>query len=254
MPLLEIVVTDKTADWVTARAVELGQDMGKQVIIVKDGPGFYTTRALSFLLNEGSLMLEEGVSIDAIDTAMTKFGFPVGPIALIDEVGIDVGIHVLDTISSAFPNRLIAPKGLAAIADSGRLGRKNNKGFYIYENGKKREPDPSIAELIPPPAGAEKLSSDDIVERCLLVFVNESVRCLEEGILTSAYDGDVGAVFGLGFPPFWGGPFKFIDHMGADTFVKRLRKLEDRYGARFKPAELIIKQASTGQRFYPDEP
>jgi 3-hydroxyacyl-CoA dehydrogenase/enoyl-CoA hydratase/3-hydroxybutyryl-CoA epimerase len=172
---------------------------------------------------------------------------------LIDEVGIDVGIHVLDTISGAFPTRLIAPKGLAAIADSGRLGRKNNKGFYIYENGKKKEPDPTIAELMPPPAGADKLSADDIVERCLLVFVNESIRCLEEGILASPYDGDVGAVFGLGFPPFWGGPFKFVDHIGAETLIKRLRKLEDRYGARFKPAELLIKQAATGQCFFPEE-
>ncbi|MBM4250973.1 MAG: fatty acid oxidation complex subunit alpha FadJ [Deltaproteobacteria bacterium] len=253
MPLLEVVVTDKTADWVIARTAELGQEMGKQVIIVKDGPGFYTTRTLSFLLNEGCLMLEEGASIEAIDTAMIKFGFPVGPIALIDEVGIDVGTHVLETISGAFPSRLIAPKSLTAIADSGRLGRKNNKGFYIYENGKKKEPDHTVLELIPPPANSEKMSADDIVERCLLVFVNESIRCLEDGILTSPYDGDVGAVFGLGFPPFWGGPFKFADHIGADTLIKRLRKLEDRHGARFKPAELLIKQASAGQRFFPEE-
>jgi len=253
MPLLEVVITDATADWVTARTVELGQELGKQVIIVKDGPGFYTTRALSFLLNEGSLILEEGTSVEAIDKAMIDFGFPVGPIALIDEVGIDVGIHVLETIAGAFPSRLVPPKGLGAIADSGRLGRKNNKGFYLYENGKKGRPDPAVTDLIRTSTTGKKSTAEEIVERCLLVFVNESIRCLEEGILASAYDGDVGAVFGLGFPPFWGGPFKYADHVGAGELVSRLQKLEDLYGARFKPAELLVKYAAAGQRFFPDE-
>jgi 3-hydroxyacyl-CoA dehydrogenase/enoyl-CoA hydratase/3-hydroxybutyryl-CoA epimerase len=205
------------------------------------------------LLNEGSLILEEGTSVEAIDKAMIDFGFPVGPIALIDEVGIDVGIHVLETIASAFPSRLVPPKGLGAIADSGRLGRKNNKGFYLYENGKKGRPDPTVTELIRASTTGKKSTAEEIVERCLLVFVNESIRCLEEGILASAYDGDVGAVFGLGFPPFWGGPFKYADHVGAGELVSRLQKLEDLYGARFKPAELLVKYAAAGQRFFPDE-
>jgi 3-hydroxyacyl-CoA dehydrogenase/enoyl-CoA hydratase/3-hydroxybutyryl-CoA epimerase len=253
MPLLEVVVTDKTADWVTARTVDFGQDLGKQVIIVKDGPGFYTTRALAFFLNEASMILLEGAPIEQIDKALQDFGFPVGPITLIDEVGIDVGMHVLETIATAFADRMVTPRGLAPVADSGRLGRKNNKGFYTYENGKKGRPDAGIYELLGIERSADKVPSEEIVDRCLLLFVNESVRCLEEGILASAYDGDVGAVFGLGFPPFWGGPFKYVDHVGAQTVVDRLRQLADKYGARFKPAALLLKQAETKQRFFPDE-
>lgn len=252
MPLLEIVVTDKTADWVAARTIDLGQDLGKQVIVVKDGPGFYTTRALSFFLNEASSILLEGTPIEVIDKALTDFGFPVGPITLIDEVGIDVGMHVLETIQGAFPDRMTTPKGLLPVAESGRLGRKNNKGFYTYENGKKGRPDPAVYELLKIEK-SERISPEEIADRCLLVFVNESVRCLEEGILASAYDGDVGAVFGLGFPPFWGGPFKYVDHVGAKTVVERLRGLADKYGARFTPSKLLAKHADEGQRFFPNE-
>ena len=253
MPLLEVVITDATADWVTARTVELGQELGKQVIVVKDGPGFYTTRALSFFLNEAALVLAEGAPIEQIDEALTDFGFPVGPITLIDEVGIDVGMHVLETISSAFPDRLVMPQSLAPIADSGRLGRKNNKGFYLYEAGKKGRADSGVYDLLGLEPNSAKVGEDEILERCLLVFVNESVRCLDEGILANAYDGDVGAVFGLGFPPFWGGPFKYIDHVGASSVVARLRELEGRHGSRFKPSPLLIKHADSQQRFFPEE-
>jgi 3-hydroxyacyl-CoA dehydrogenase/enoyl-CoA hydratase/3-hydroxybutyryl-CoA epimerase len=258
MPLLEVVVTDQTADWVAARTVDLGQDLGKQVIVVKDGPGFYTTRALAFYLNEASSILLEGAPIEQIDKALVDFGFPVGPITLIDEVGIDVGMHVLETIASAFEDRMVTPKGLAPIADSGRLGRKNNKGFYTYENGKKGRPDTAIYELLGTPKAGDKISGDkisneEIVDRCLLLFVNESIRCLEDGILASAGDGDVGAVFGLGFPPFWGGPFKYVDLVGAQTVVERLKQLADRHGSRFRPASLLLEHAETKQRFFPGE-
>jgi 3-hydroxyacyl-CoA dehydrogenase/enoyl-CoA hydratase/3-hydroxybutyryl-CoA epimerase len=253
MPLLEIVVTDKTADWVTARTIEVGQDMGKQVIVVKDGPGFYTTRALSFFLNEASLMLMEGAPIDAIDGALAEFGFPVGPITLIDEVGIDVGMHVLETIQGAFPDRMTTPKGLIPVAESGRLGRKNNKGFYLYQDGKKGRPDNSVYQLLGITPSPGKLEKEEMTDRCVLVFVNESIRCLEEQILANAYDGDVGAVFGLGFPPFLGGPFKYVDHLGAREVVDRLRGLADKYGARFKPADLLVKMADENKRFFESE-
>jgi 3-hydroxyacyl-CoA dehydrogenase/enoyl-CoA hydratase/3-hydroxybutyryl-CoA epimerase len=252
MPLLEVITTEKTADWVTARTVQLGEAMGKQVIVVKDGPGFYTTRALSFLLNEASLILAEGNPIDHIDRSLTDFGFPVGPITLIDEVGIDVGMHVLDTIEKAFPDRMQAPEGLKPIAESGRLGRKNNKGFYTYDEGKKGRPDTGIYELLGLDISGDRTPADEIVDRCLLVFVNESVRCLEEGILAHPYDGDVGAVFGLGFPPFWGGPFKYIDHLGPKTIVDRLKELADQHGARYEPSGLILDHAKNNKLFFGD--
>lgn len=252
MPLLEIIVTDKTADWATARAFELGQTMGKQIIVVNDSPGFYTTRALAFFLAEAALMLAEGASIESIDSALTSFGFPVGPITLMDEVGIDVGAHVLDTMKTAFSDRVEMPPGLDQIQESGRLGRKNGKGFYQYQNGKKGAPDASIYSLLEN-RGQRSLSEDEIVDRCALVFINESVRCLEEGVLRSAYDGDIGAVFGLGFPPFWGGPFKYVDHIGANVIVDRLNALHDKCGKRFEPCEYLQKLASENGKFFPNE-
>jgi len=254
MPLLEIVVTDQTADWVAARTIELGQDMGKQVIVVQDGPGFYTTRCLSFFLNEAAQILLEGVAIEHIDRALTDFGFPVGPITLIDEVGIDVGMHVLETMHKAFPERLSLPEGLKPVVDSGRLGRKNNKGFYVYEHGKKGRADTQIYELLGlTRPGGDKVASEDIVDRCLLAFVNESIRCLEDGILANGYDGDVGAVFGLGFPPFWGGPFKYVDLVGARAVVSRLNELAEKHGPRFKPVNLLLEQAEKNELFFPEE-
>jgi len=253
MPLLEVVVTESTEPWVTARVVEIGQDIGKQVIVVKDGPGFYTTRALSFFLNEAFLMLMDGCPIESVDGSLIDFGFPVGPINLLDEVGIDVGMHVLETIRGAFPDRMSTATGLQTLAESGRLGRKNNKGFYLYMDGKKGRVDNSVYQLLGITPTDEKLDQEEISDRCVLIFVNESVRCLEEGILASASDGDVGAVFGLGFPPFLGGPFKYVDHMGAKTIVERLSGLADKYGERFKPSALLQKMADEGKRFFESE-
>jgi len=253
MPLLEIIVTPKTAAWATARAVELGKAMGKQIIVVKDSPGFYTTRALAFFLAEAALLLSEGHRIEVIDRALNEFGFPVGPITLIDEVGIDVGAHVLETIGLAFPDRLKIPDALSEVKASGRLGRKNAKGFYRYENGKKAGPDSSIYELVKAPAIDSAIPVQEIVDRCVLLFVNESIRCLEEGIIASPYDGDVGAVFGLGFPPFWGGPFKYADMLGAKAVVDQLLPLADKYGARFAPAAILTSHAVKGTKFFPNE-
>lgn len=254
MPLLEVVVTERTAPWAAARACELGVRMNKQVIVVRDGPGFYTTRALSFLLAEACWTLAEGASITTIDRALTDRGFPVGPLALIDEVGIDVGMHVMETMQRAFPQRLASPPGLAALAASGRVGRKNGRGFYRYGKGRKVGPDPEIGRLVGrPPAGTPIPDARTIAERCLLVFVNESARCLEEGILPDAYAGDVGAVFGLGFPPFLGGPFKWVDHEGAAAVVERLEALQRQHGARFAPARTLVDHATAGTRFFPRE-
>jgi 3-hydroxyacyl-CoA dehydrogenase/enoyl-CoA hydratase/3-hydroxybutyryl-CoA epimerase len=233
--------------------VEFGQEIGKQVIVVKDGPGFYTTRALSFYLNEAANLLADGVPIELIDQALTDFGFPVGPITLIDEVGIDVGMHVLTTMQESFPDRIGTPRGLAPIADSGRMGRKNNKGFYSYSNGKKGSPDEAIYEIIGVDKKNDTVSEQEIVDRCLLQFVNESVRCLEESVLMNPYDGDVGAVFGLGFPPFWGGPFKYVDLVSARDVVERMNKLVPKLGKRFKPCDTLLKYAEQNKSFYPEE-
>lgn len=252
MPLLEIVVTKDTAPWAAARAIGLGQDLGKQVIVVNDGPGFFTTRILAFFLAEASNLLMEGVSIEAIDKAFTGFGFPVGPMTLVDEVGIDVGVHVLETMDNAFKGRIKIPTGLKAVLDSGRLGRKNGKGFYTYEGGKKGDVDREIYRMINFKAD-DKIKLAEIIDRPLLLFINESIRCLEDGILTSPGDGDVGAVFGLGFPPFWGGPFRYVDHIGAKNIRDRMLALADKHGERFKPSAMLQDYARSQKLFFPDE-
>ena len=254
MPLLEIVKTKASAPWAVGRAFELGQAMGKTIIVVNDGPGFYTTRALAFFLAEAATLLLEGHSIDKIDRSLVDFGFPVGPLALIDEVGLDIGQHVLETIEKAFPDRLKQPAGFDSLLKSGRLGRKNGKGFYRYESGEKKGPDESILELLPIQKNPTKLSSSEIVDRCLYVFINETARCLDEGILSSAFDGDIGAVFGLGFPAFWGGPLKAIDLLGIETVYSKLKDFEKQFGPRYAPASSIQSAFETKTLFFASEP
>jgi 3-hydroxyacyl-CoA dehydrogenase/enoyl-CoA hydratase/3-hydroxybutyryl-CoA epimerase len=254
MPLLEIVKTKDSAPWAVGRGFELGQAMGKTMIVVNDGPGFYTTRALAFFLSEAATLLIEGQSIERIDKALVNFGFPVGPLALIDEVGLDIGQHVLETIEKAFPDRLKQPPGFDGILKSGRLGRKNGKGFYRYESGEKKGPDESILEFLPIKKNPVKLSDSEIVDRCLYVFMNETARCLDEGILASAYDGDIGAVFGLGFPAFWGGPLKTIDLLGIDTVYQKLKNYEKQLGPRYAPAPSIQSAFEKKTLFFPGEP
>jgi len=252
MPLLEVIVTPETAPEATVSAVAYGKTLGKTVIVVNDGPGFYTTRTLSAYMNEAGRLLDEGASIDAIDAALVDFGFPVGPITLLDEVGIDVGGKVGVVLAEAFGPRMSASDAMRRVVAAGRTGRKGGKGFYLYHaDGKKGNVDQTIYEVI----GGQRseMLSSEIVDRCVLAMVNEAARCLEEGILRSARDGDIGAVFGIGFPPFRGGPFRYIDSVGADHIVGQLEDLNVRFPQRFAPAELLIDMASGRKVFYPVE-
>jgi len=245
MPLLEVIKGPQSADWAVARAADIGFALGKQVIIVEDGPGFYVNRPLAFYLIEAVMMLEEGYSIESIDKAMTGYGYPVGPFALIDEVGIDVGIHVLETIQKAYPNRMKMPEQMAAIQDDGRLGKKNEKGFYTYKKDSKGRiqkagPDASIYKFFGPNANTKTSPNrEEIVERLHYLFVNEAHLCLEDGVLSREEDGDLGAVFGIGFPPFQGGPFHFVHTQGKALVTKKLGELERKFGAQFKVSKLI---------------
>jgi len=249
MPLLEIIVTDQTADWVTATCVELGKKQGKHVIVVRDGVGFYTSRVLAPLMNEAAHLVAEGVPIDKIDTAMLNWGFPVGPLKLTDEVGIDVGAKVGKIMVEAFGERMNQPEGMSKLIEDERFGRKNGRGFYLYGE-KKKGVDESVYAVLGVEPTNKSVSSEDIAWRCALQFVNEACRCFGEGILRSARDGDIGAVFGLGFPPFRGGPFRFVDQVGAKEILGRLRELEKRYGPRFSPAPVLEEIARSGQTFH----
>jgi 3-hydroxyacyl-CoA dehydrogenase/enoyl-CoA hydratase/3-hydroxybutyryl-CoA epimerase len=252
MPLLEVIVTERTAPWVTATVVELGKRQGKTVIVVRDGAGFYTSRVLGPYLNEASFLLTEGVPVGAIDDALVRFGFPVGPVTLLDEVGIDVGQKVGKILHDAFGARMAPPPGIERLVEDQRLGKKNGRGFYNYGSKKKkqkREVDRSVYAVL----GVEPktdLPSGEIAQRCVLQMVNEAAYCLGEGILRSARDGDVGAVFGLGFPPFRGGPFRYVDAVGASEIVRRLSGYEKSQGVRFAPAPLLLEMAKDNRLFY----
>jgi 3-hydroxyacyl-CoA dehydrogenase/enoyl-CoA hydratase/3-hydroxybutyryl-CoA epimerase len=250
MPLLEVIVTPETTAETTVSAVAYGKALGKTVIVVNDGPGFYTTRTLSAYMNEAGHLLDEGASIDSIDSALVDFGFPVGPITLLDEVGIDVGGKVGLVLSEAFGARMAPSEAMRRVVAAGRTGRKGGKGFYQYEaDGKKGSVDESIYEVI----GGERreIPASEIVDRCVLAMVNEAVRCLEEGVLRSPRDGDIGAVFGIGFPPFRGGPFRYVDSVGADHIVGQLEELNVRFEPRFEPAQLLVDMATGRKVFYP---
>lgn len=252
MPLLEVIRAPKTSDEAVVTAVALGKKQGKTVIVVNDGVGFYTTRILAPYLNEAAYLVAEGVAIEAIDKALLDWGFPVGAIKLIDEVGIDVGAHVGKITLEAFGDRMRPPPGLEKLVKDGRAGKKNKKGFYLYDGDKKtagKKVDPSVYTLLGVTPNKE-LKAEEIQMRCALVFVNEAVRCLEEGILRSPRDGDIGAIFGLGFPPFRGGPFRWVDAVSAAEVVKRLRAFESRFGERFTPAKRLVEMAEKDTTFY----
>ncbi|HTP52081.1 MAG TPA: fatty acid oxidation complex subunit alpha FadJ [Anaeromyxobacteraceae bacterium] len=250
MPLLEVIVTPKTANEVTATAVAVGKKQGKTVIVVGDGPGFYTSRVLAPYMNEAVTLLLEGASVEDLDAALTQFGFPVGPMTLLDEVGIDVGAKVAKILHHAFGERMAVPEAMAKVVEAGRLGRKNKKGFYLYEEGKKKTVDATVYDLLPGGGRRKKVSRDEIAERCVMQMVNEAALTLGERILRSPRDGDIGAVFGLGFPPFRGGPFRWADSEGTSSILERMRKLEGRFGARFRPAPLLAELGSTNRPFH----
>jgi 3-hydroxyacyl-CoA dehydrogenase/enoyl-CoA hydratase/3-hydroxybutyryl-CoA epimerase len=252
MPLLEVIVTPRTAPEVIATTVAFGRKLGKTVIVVNDAPGFYVNRILAPYINEAGRMLDEGVAIEAIDRAMLDFGFPVGPITLLDEVGLDIAGKSGAIMAKAFGDRLHPSASLGQVLASGRLGRKSKKGFYLYdESGKKGGVDESVYALLPTGTRRTELANDEIQRRCALAMVNEAARCLEEQIVRAPRDGDIGAVFGIGFPPFRGGPFRHVDAAGAAEIVRQLETLNTKHAGRFVPCALLVSMARDGKRFYP---
>lgn len=234
MPLVEIIVTKDTSPVVASCIFDLASKMGKQIIVVNDGPGFYTTRILAFQVSEALNILSEGAKIEDIDGALEKFGMPVGPITLLDEVGIDVAGHIIQVLFQAFGERIQVPAEIEKLQQDNRKGRKNSKGFYTYKDGKKSDPDSTIYDYFSKPRA--QFDQKEIADRCVYAFLNEAAHCLDQGILRSEQDGDLGAIFGLGFPPFLGGPFHYAKTLGKAMVKARLEELAEKYGSRFKPA------------------
>ena len=248
MPLLEVIRHPGTSEETLATTVEVGRKMGKTVIVVGDGPGFFTSRVLGTMLNEAAWMLAEGASIEKVDRAMTRWGWPVGPFALMDEVGLDVGAHVGEIMRDALGDRVAPPPIFQKMKDDKRLGRKAKRGFYLYEDEKEKRVDPAVYKLL----GWREtpISDQEVVERCWLQMLNETARCMEEGIITNPADVDIGVIFGFGFPPFRGGLLREADRHGLAWVVETLDGYAEKYGERLRPAELLREMARRGEKFY----
>jgi 3-hydroxyacyl-CoA dehydrogenase/enoyl-CoA hydratase/carnithine racemase len=251
MPLLEVIVTDKTAKKARQMAINVGVKQGKTVVVVKDGPGFYTTRVLSAMTHEAIKVLHDGAKIEDVDNAMKDWGFPVGPLALMDEVGIDVGAHIArGALGDLFSERGIEQDDtVQKLAEAKLYGRKSGKGFYRYPKKGRKTVNTDIYEYF---GGEDRKPMDKatIQDRIGLIFVNECVHCFQEGILDSAADGDLAAILGLGFPPFTGGPFRYIDTRGAQEICETLNRLAKQHGNRFDPAQLLTEKAAAEELFY----
>ncbi|MEK7381378.1 MAG: 3-hydroxyacyl-CoA dehydrogenase NAD-binding domain-containing protein [Gemmatimonadota bacterium] len=249
MPLLEVIPAQATSHEAIATAVRFGRRMGKTVIVVADSPGFWVNRILAPYMNEAGILISEGVPFEVIDRAMTRFGFPVGPVTLLDEVGLDVARKVGGVMLQALGERLKAPDVIARMTEDGRMGRKNGRGFYLYRKGKKSGVDESAYRVI----GVEPLTGSDeatVQRRLAYAMLNEAALGMAEGLVRSPRDGDIGAIFGIGFPPFRGGPLRMIDALGPAEVVKTLEDLVRDFGDRFTPAAPLVEMARRADTFY----
>jgi 3-hydroxyacyl-CoA dehydrogenase / enoyl-CoA hydratase / 3-hydroxybutyryl-CoA epimerase len=249
MPLLEIIPTERTSPDTIVTAVQFGRRLGKTVIVVRDHPGFWVNRILTPYMNEAGYILSEGVPMEVIDGVMTRFGFPVGPITLLDEVGLDVGAKAAKVMHAAFGDRLKPSDVIGKMLADERLGRKNGRGFYLYHKGQKTGPDETAYDLLG--LRPSKPASTGLVEQRLVYsMLNEAAMAAGEGVVRSPRDGDIGAIFGIGYPPFRGGPLRYLDDLGAANVVGVLKELEAKFGNRFTPAASLVAMAERGERFY----
>ncbi|MEP6745957.1 MAG: fatty acid oxidation complex subunit alpha FadJ [Gemmatimonadota bacterium] len=249
MPLLEVIPTDRTSAETIATAVSFGRRMGKKVVVVKDHPGFWVNRILTPYLNEAGRLLAEGTPVDQLDRVLLKTGFPVGPAALLDEVGLVVAQKAGKVMHEAFGARLEPAPLLGTLLADQRQGRKNGRGFYHYHDGHKIGVDDSVYDLL----GVHPKPRDpkEIEQRCLYAMLNEAAMAFAEGVVRSPRDGDMASIFGIGFPPFRGGPLRMIDDVGAANVVKTLEELTAKFGPRFTPAPSLVQMAKDGSRYYP---
>jgi len=250
MPLVEIIAGERSSPEAVATAHSLAIRLGKTPVIVKDGPGFLVNRILTFYLNEALQMLVEGVRMEALDRSMETFGMPMGPFALLDQVGLDTSGHVASVLRAAFGERAGATVDvLHTVVSSDRLGRKNERGFYRYRNGKRQGTDPEIYDLVGARESRE-VPAETLQERMILAMVNEAALCLEEGVVSQPRDVDVAMVMGTGFPPFRGGLLRYADEIGVPVVADRLSRLADAHGGRFRPADLFGEMVRQQRRFY----
>lgn len=257
MPLVEIIVGEKTDDATLATGFDYVGQIGKTPIVVNDSRGFYTSRVFGTYVSEGIAMLAEGVHPRSIEVAGMKSGMPMPPLALQDEVSLSLSLHVMEQTKKAMEaeGKTFTPHPAMSVVEKmvkefGREGKKVSKGFYDYpENGEKHLWT-ELTELYP--TTDEQPSQQDLVDRLLYVQANETAKCYEENVVRTVADANIGSIFGWGFAPNQGGTLQFINSVGVDKFVARSRELAQKYGARFEPAQILVAMAAKGEVFSDD--
>ncbi|MCZ2175276.1 MAG: enoyl-CoA hydratase/isomerase family protein [Burkholderiales bacterium] len=253
MPLVEIIMGKQTSQQTLARSMDFVRAIGKTPIVVNDARGFYTSRVFGTYLSEGMALLQEGVAPALIDNAGRLAGMPVGPLALADEVSIELVHKIASQTKKDLGDQYVsraADQVAALMADKlGRLGKKGGHGFYEYPADARKHLWPGLAEHFP--VKAEQPGLEAVVERLMLIQSLETVRCMEEGVLTSPADADVGAILGWGYPPFRGGPIGQIHTLGVANFVTACDRLAEQCGERFRPTDGLRKKAAEGAQFFP---
>ncbi|GAA3906855.1 fatty acid oxidation complex subunit alpha FadB [Halomonas cibimaris] len=257
MPLVEVIRGEKTSDAAVAATVAYAQAMGKTPIVVNDCPGFLVNRVLFPYFGGFSLLVEQGVDFARIDKVMEKFGWPMGPAYLLDVVGMDTAVHALHVMAEGFPERMArdSKTAIEVMYDHDRLGQKNAKGFYAYEEDRKGKPqkvsDDAVPGLLEPAVkGQAERSDEEIIARMMVPLCMETVRCLEDGIVDSPAEADMALIYGIGFPPFRGGALRYIDALGVAEFVKLADSLADELGPLYAPTDRLRRMADSNARFY----
>jgi len=256
MPLVEVIRGEKTSDATIAQTVKYALQMGKTPIVVNDCAGFLVNRVLFPYFNGFSKLIEDGVDYKRIDKIMEKFGWPMGPAYLLDVVGIDTGAHAGSIMGNAFPDRMkMTDKTIVEMMlEENRLGQKNGVGFYRYEMDKRGKPkkivDPGVDSIIAKVVkGSADVSDEEIVDRMMLPMIFECARCLEEKIVNTPQEVDMGLILGLGFPPFRAGALKYADAIGQKDMVERSQKYTG-LGKMYEPTDAFREMAASGETYY----
>ncbi|MDD5139596.1 MAG: 3-hydroxyacyl-CoA dehydrogenase NAD-binding domain-containing protein [Verrucomicrobiales bacterium] len=252
MQLVEVIAARQTAPEVIQRALKFAQQIGKLPVVVQDSPGFLVNRILMPYLIEAGNLFEAGAKVEDLDEVMLDFGMPMGPMRLLDEVGLDVSLHVAATLAAHFGDRMKVPDCLRKMTGAGFLGRKNGRGFYLHEKSKEARPNPQNSACVQSQK-AREITREELQERMVFLMVNEAARCLEEQIVTDPADVDFAMIMGTGFAPFRGGPLRYTDTVGAARLVGAMNHLVASGTAHFEPCKLLAGKAASGDKFYPND-
>jgi 3-hydroxyacyl-CoA dehydrogenase/enoyl-CoA hydratase/3-hydroxybutyryl-CoA epimerase len=253
MPLVEVIRGPETSDHATATVYNLAKKMGKTPVVVKDAPGFLVNRLLVPYMMEAAFYLQEGASIAKVDRVFVKkFGMPMGPFELMDSVGLDVCVKVSKIFKESLGERIELPDLLLKLDATDRLGQKNGKGFYKYnDKGRKTEVDNSIYAELGLGAPTDPLGEEELIGRAMYNMINEAALVLyEEQVVGSASDLDLAMIMGTGFPPFRGGLLRWADSEGTEKIVDDLEVYATKYGPRFKPTTPLLNMAKTQRTFH----